>query len=207
MLAIKQKKMDVAEQTLKDGFKNNPKQFAFLQRLAFFYYAEGRKDDMLKTLQDIKSHAGQYAGAYMDVGDFYYRLGDGESAIREYREGMGKDQKQRANYQKHIIEVLMHQNKRQEAAAINQQILNENPADNDAKSLDATLKLDKGDVPHALDELRQVVTQSPDNFVAHFNLGRAYAMRREWEQARQQFDKAIELRSDYLVARIALEIG
>jgi tetratricopeptide (TPR) repeat protein len=203
-LAVRQRHLDVAEQVLKEGYQNNPKQYTFLQRLAFLYFAEKRHDDMIKTLQEIKSHAKEYAGAYMDVGDFYYRLGDGESAIREYREGMAKDATRRAAYEKHIIEVLMHQGKRAEAAGINEQILKDNPNDPDAKSLDASLRLDKGDILRALAELQQVVTQSPNNPVAHFNLGRAYAMRREWEQARQQFAKAIEIRGDYLAARLAM---
>jgi tetratricopeptide (TPR) repeat protein len=206
-LAIRQNRMDLAEQTLQEGYKNNPKHFEFLQRLALFYYVQKRNDDMAKTLQEIKRHANEYPNAYLDVGDFYYRLGDAESAIREYREGMSKDTKQRANYQKHIIEVLMHQGKRTEAAGLNAQILSENPNDPDSKSLDASLKLDRGgkdDVVHALAELQQVVTRAPDNPVAHFNLGRAYAMHGESEQARQQFERAIEIRSDYLAARIAI---
>ena len=203
-LAVRQKRLDEAEQVLREGYRNNPKQFAFLQRLALLYFAEKRNDDMIKTLQEIKAHAKEYPGAYMDVGDFYYRLGDGESAIREYREGMAKDPKRRAAYQKHVIEVLMRQGKRAEAAAINEQILKDDPNDADARSLDASLKLDKGDVQRALIELQQVVTQSPDNPVAHFNLGRAYAMRQEWEQARQQFSKAIEIRGDYLAAHLAM---
>jgi len=203
-LAVRQKRLDVAEEVLKEGYRNNPKQYVFLQRLAFLYFAEKRNDDMIKTLQEIKAHAAEYARAYLDVGDFYYRLGDADSAIHEYREGMTKDPKRKADYQKRIIEVLMRQGKRSEAASMNDQILKENANDPDAKSLDASLKLDRGDIVHALAELQQVVTQSPDNPVAHFNLGRAYAMRREWEQARQQFSQAIELRGDYLQARLAM---
>ena len=203
-LAIRQRRPDMAEDTLKQGYKNNPKHYEFLQRLALFYYVQKRTGEMANTLQEIKRHAGEYPNAYMDVGDFYFRLGDGESAVREYREGLAKDSKQRANYQKHIIEVLMHQGKQVEAAGINEQILKENPDDPDAKSLDASLKLEKGDVTHALAELQQVVTRAPDNPVAHFNLGRAYAMHGEAAQARQQFERAIEIRTDYLAARLAL---
>jgi tetratricopeptide (TPR) repeat protein len=39
--------------------------------------------------------------------------------------------------------------------------------------------------------------------VARFNLGRAHFARGEYEQARQEFDKAVELRPDYLPARLA----
>jgi len=49
-----------------------------------------------------------------------------------------------------------------------------------------------------------VVTHSPDNPVAQYNLGRAHAARGEWEQARQRFQKAIDLRPDYVLARLAL---
>jgi len=203
-LSYAENQMDAAEQVLKDGYRNNPKQFSFLEWLALFYWTQHRRDDMLNALGEIKKHASEYPRAYLDVGEFYYRLRDGDAAIREYNEGIEKDPKHRVDYQKRKIEVLMHQNKRAEAAGINQQILDQNPNDPDAKSLDATLKLDRGDIARALAELQQVVTQSPDNFIAHFNLGRAYAMQGQVEQARQQFNKSIELRPDYIAARIAL---
>jgi tetratricopeptide (TPR) repeat protein len=201
-----QNKPDEGEKLLKLAAQNNPKQYTFLTALAAHYAVLQRRDDMVKVLQDIKSHAKDYPDAYFKVGDFYLRLGDGDSAIREYNEGLQKekDAKRRADYQKRKIEVLMHQVKRSEAADLNQQILKENPNDNDAKGLAATLLLDKGDVAKALTELQAVVTRAPDNFVARFNLGRAYAMSNQAEQARQAFTKVIEQRPDYLPARIAL---
>jgi tetratricopeptide (TPR) repeat protein len=138
------------------------------------------------------------------VGDFYLMLGDGDSALREYRDGMAKDPKKKPVYQKRIIEVLMHQGKRVEAAEINNQILKANPEDNDARGLAATLLLDRGDIAKALAELQAVVTRDPTNPVAHYNLGRAHAARGEYAQAKQQFQKAIEIKPDYILARITL---
>jgi tetratricopeptide (TPR) repeat protein len=117
---------------------------------------------------------------------------------------MQADPKQKANYQKHMIEVLMHQGQRARAAEINNDILKANPKDNDARGLQATLLLDKGDIQKALAELQSVVTSAPDNFVAHHNLGRAHLARGEFEQARQQFMESIRLRPDYLPARLEL---
>jgi tetratricopeptide (TPR) repeat protein len=159
---------------------------------------------MAGILNQIKSHAKDYDQAYLTVGDFYLRMGDGESAVREYQEGIAKDAKKKATYQKRVIEVLMRQGKRSEAAEINSQILKENKNDNDARGLAASLLLDKGDIAKALAELQQVVTLAPDNPVSRYNLGRAHAMRNEYEQARQQFQKAIELRPDYVRARLAM---
>jgi tetratricopeptide (TPR) repeat protein len=203
-LYASQNRIEEGEKILKQAIQNNPKQYAFLTALAQHYSMLRRRDDMVKVLEQIKSHAKEFDQAYMVVGDFYFRLGDGDSAIREYREGMSKDAKKKAVYQKRMIEVLMRQNKRNEAADVMKQILKDNPQDNDAKGLEATFLLEKGDVNQALTELQGVVSRAPANAIARYNLGRAYAARGEWELARQMFQKAIETKPDYMVARFAL---
>jgi tetratricopeptide (TPR) repeat protein len=197
-------KRNVAEEILKTAYQNNPKQYGFLTLLALHYYGERRREAMIGVLDQIKSHAKDYDQAYVSVGDFYLRMGDGDSAIREYKEGIQKDPKKKSTYQKRVIEVLMRQGKRDEAAVVNKQILDADANDNDARGLSATFMLDRGDVLKALGELQGVVTRDPSNPVARYNLGRAFAARNEFEQARQQFQKAIELRPDYVLARLAL---
>lgn len=203
-LYLRQGNRDEGEKLLKLAFQNNPKDYSFLTTLALHYSTEGRRADMLNVLGQIKSHSKDFPRAYQVVGDFYIRLGDPDSAVREYKEGMVKDPAKKAIYQKSIMQVLIAQNKRGEAAELDQDILKENPNDSDARSLEASFLLDKGDVTRALTELQAVVTRTPDNAVARYNLGRAHLARSEWEQARQSFQKAIELRPDYLLARIAL---
>ena len=193
-----------AEALLKAGFRDNPKVFRFLIWLAEQYVAENRRDDMLGVLQQIKSKAAEYPRAYFDVGDFYLRVGDGDSAVKEYKEGIAKDAKNKADYEKRVIEVLMRQGKQAEAAAYTDQILKDNPKDPDAREVEAAVALDKGDVARALPELQQVVAAAPNNPVAHYNLGRAFFRHNEPEQARQHFARAIELRPQYTSARLAL---
>jgi tetratricopeptide (TPR) repeat protein len=202
VLRIQNKRAD-AEQLLKAGYQNNPKQYGFLTWLAEQYLTEGRKGDMLNVLAQLKSKVGEYPRAYLEAGDFYLRVGDPESAVREYQDGMVKDAKNRGTYQKRIVEVRARQGKMADAADVNDQILKENPKDADALGVKATLLLDKGEVTQALTGLQQAVTRAPDNPVAHYNLGRAYVLHSDIEQARQQFQKAIELRPDYLPARFA----
>ena len=193
-----------AEQVLKSAFENNPKQFGYLTLLAMHYYGRQRRDEMIAVLNQIKSHSKDFDQAFLTVGDFYLRMGDGDSAIREYKEGIAKDGKKKSTYQKRVIEVLMRQGKRSEAAELNAQILKESPNDIDSRGLAATFLLDKGDIAQAMAELQSVVTRAPDNPVSRYNLGRAHAARGEFEQARQQFQKAIEIRPDYILARLAL---
>jgi tetratricopeptide (TPR) repeat protein len=203
-LYIYQGKPDEGEKVLRLAFQNNPKKFSFLRALAMHFAMLHRRDDMVAVLQQIKNHVKEFDQAYLVVGDFYMLLADGDSAVREFREGITKDPKRKATYQKHIIEALMRQGKRAEAAEIATQILKDNPDDNDAKGLEASLLLDKGDVNRALQELQAVVTRAPENPVARYNLGRAHAALGQFEQARQMYQKAIELRPDYILARLAL---
>jgi tetratricopeptide (TPR) repeat protein len=201
---VLQNKTAEAEQILKTGAANNPKQVSFLVTLANHYSNLKRHDDMVAVLNQIKSHTKDFDRAYLVVGDFYFRNGDLAEALNQYKEGMAADAKQKPTYQKRMIEVLMRQNKRAEAADINAVILKENPKDSDARGLQASFLLDRGEVQRAISELQAVVNAAPDNFVARYNLGRAHVARGEWEQARQQFTDAIKQRSDYLPARLAL---
>ena len=52
--------------------------------------------------------------------DFYFRNGDSDQALTQYKEGMAADPKQKATYQKRMIEVLMRQGKRTESASPSQ---------------------------------------------------------------------------------------
>ena len=133
-----------------------------------------RHDQMVATLNQIKGHAKDFDRAYLVVGDFYFRNGDLAEALNQYKEGMTGDPKQKTTYQKRMIEILMRQSRRSEAADINAAILKDNPKDSDARGLQASLLLDRGDVQKAISELQAVVNAAPDNFVARYNLGRAH---------------------------------
>ena len=203
-LYVVQNRVADAEQILKAGAANNPKQVNLLVLLAGFYSNLKRHSDMVAVLDRIKSHAKDFDRAYLLVGDFYFRNGDSDQALAQYKEGMAADPKQKATYQKRMIEVLMRLDKRSDAADINAAILKENPKDSDARGLQASMLLDRGEVQKAISELQAVVNAAPDNFVARYNLGRAHVARGELEQGRQQFSEAIRERPDYIPGRLAL---
>ena len=105
-LYMMEQKTGEAEQLLKQGVQNNPKDPEFLERLAYHYGSLGRREDMLNVLGQIKAHAKDFQAVNQVVGDFYLRTGDAESALREYREGIVKDASHKAIYQKRVIELL-----------------------------------------------------------------------------------------------------
>jgi tetratricopeptide (TPR) repeat protein len=199
-----QNQPDRAEAILKKSIENNPQRYDLLINLAQHYYARKRRDEVVRVLENLKSHAKEYPQAFEQVGAFYFRLGDGAEAVRQYEEGLKANPDRKAFYQKLIIEVLMAQGKREDAKRVNDAILAADPKDTDALGLQAALLLDKGELQNAITKLQTVVTRSPGNFVAHFNLGRGLAEKGEMEPARAQFAEAVRLRPDYTAARLSL---
>ena len=191
-----------AEAILKRAIANNPKKYALLINLAQFYHDSKRRDDEIKVLETLKSHAKEYPEAFEQVGAFYFRLGDGAEAMRQYQEGMKANPERKIFYQKMTIEILMQQGKREEAKKINEAILAADPKDTDALGLQASLLMDKGDVQNAINQLQLVLARAPSNFVAHYNLGKGLAQKGDLEPARAQLDEAIRLRPDYTEARM-----
>lgn len=195
---------DDAEQVLKEQIRNNPKEHALLLNLAQHYYDLKKREEVVKVLEELKQRAKEYPQAYEKAGDFYFRLGDGAEAIRQYEEGLKSGVGNKSVYKKRMIEVYMAQGKRDEARKVNDEIREADPKDADAMALQAILLLDKGEIESAVSQLRTVVSRAPDNFVAHFNLGRGLLLKGEVENARARFAEAVRLRPQYLPARVAL---
>ena len=198
-----ERKLPEAEAILKKAIRNNPKESNLRLDLASYYLATNKRPELVSLLTEMKGNLKDFPQAYVQAGDFYMRVGRFDDAIKEFEEGIAKDPKNKVSYLKHEIETYIHQNRIDLATSKNEQILKIDAKDPEARGLKATLRLDQGDYTTALSELQSVVTARPNNYVAHFNLGRAHLGKGEIEQARQEFDKAVEIRPDYVVARLA----
>jgi tetratricopeptide (TPR) repeat protein len=200
---VSQRKVPEAEAILKDAIRNNPKDTQLRLTLARFYYATGKNAELVALMNQMKGDLKQFPNAYFQSGDFYLRVNNVDEAIKQYEEGIRKDPSRRNTYLKHEIEAYVRSGKPSLAYDKNELILKNDPKDPEARGLQATFMLDRGDINSAMSELQSVVTAKPNNYVAVFNLGRAHFARGEYEQARQEFDRAIQLRPDYLPARLA----
>jgi tetratricopeptide (TPR) repeat protein len=160
--------------------------------------------EIARIVENLEAHFKEYPDAFLMAGNFYVRIGDPERAIRQYNEGMAADTTRKVDYQKRIIEVFLLQNKSAQAYALNLEILQDHPHDPEARGLDASFRLDRGETDAAITELLSVLPEIPKNYVAHFNLGRAYFAKGDLEQSRRQYEAALELKPDYQPARQAL---
>ncbi len=199
-----QKRFGEAQEILKRGIANRPDDFTFRTMLAGFYFSQNNRPEMVRVLDEMKADLKRFPQAYLTAGDFYVRINDLSTGIKQYEEGEAKDPGRKKEYEKRQIEVMLRQGKKNEAYAKTLEMLKADPGDLDARAIKANFMLDRGEVTQAIGELQAVITAKPDNFVARFNLGRAYSSRGEYPQAMQQYREAFRLRPDYVAARNAL---
>ncbi len=204
---LRRKDLDKAEAVLRQRVANNPKEADGYIALAGHYFASSKRPEMLSVLNQVLSNRSAFPQANLLVGDFYFRIRDFDQALRLYDEGIRLDQKKKSEYQKRMIEALMFQGKRVEAAQLVDTLLKGNPSDLDARAMRAALILQGGkreELQNAINELQSIVSKMPNNAVVRYNLGRALLAKQELEQARLQFMEAIKIYPAYLPPRIAL---
>ncbi len=206
-IAMFQSKPDEAEKVLTLRVANNPKDAANRLRLAAHYFVNQKTAEMEKVLSETIARRSEFPNAFMDVGDFYYRVRDYERAAKMYQEGAKQAGPQARSYEKRLVEVRVAQNRSTEALELCEKILKDDPKDHEAIAMRASLWLYAGkpdQINTAISELLSVVNKMPENFVLRYNLGRALMAKGDIDSARVQFVDALKYRNDYLPARIAL---
>jgi beta-lactamase regulating signal transducer with metallopeptidase domain len=143
----------------------------------------------------------QPAQDYLRAGDALLRAGSNELALQKYGEGIDRHPEDRVTYQKRTIETLMRMNRKADAYAVNDDLLQNHPDDTDALTLRAAGLVDRGDTAEAIRILESVLARVPDNPVAHLNLGLAYAAQKQLDSARRQMDEALRLRGNFTRAQ------
>lgn len=186
---------------------NNPSDAASLLQLAAFYAVNAKPDLMKSALQQLLDHPKTFPQAHLMVGDFYGRMQRWPDALQQYDEGAKANPKGKIIYLKRTAEVWLAQGKGEQASQVVDEILKQDPSDEAAKAVKASLLLTSGQpekVSSAVTQFRQLVKNNPDNAVWRYNLGRALVASGDSTAARTSFEDAIKKRQDFLQPRMAL---
>jgi tetratricopeptide (TPR) repeat protein len=198
------KKPAEAEGVIRQKVENNPQQSAYLLQLAAHYYAAKRFDDMEAVIRRLADEK-QFPDGHMLAGDFFFlRAREFDRAQREYEAGIKAIPKDKAAYQKRLVELLATTGKNADANQLLAAILKDNPKDGDAIAMRAALMLQTGNrdqINQAANDLQSLVTKSPDNHLLRYNLARAEIAKGDIERARLELEAAIKIRTDFIVAR------
>ncbi len=205
---MRRNRPDDAEKILKLKQEKNPKQASYVLELAQHYYLLKRRPEMdaaMRTLTDEKT----YPEGHLLAGDFFFfRAREWDHAEDQYNAGMKAFPKDKAIYQKRLVELYANQTaKRREANDMLAAILKDNPKDSDAIAMRAALQLQTGDLEQinmAANDLQSLVTKNPKNHLLRFNLARALLAKNQIDAARIQLEEAVRLRPDFVMARQTL---
>ncbi len=204
---IRTNRLADAERIMKSKIDNNPKVADNYLQLAAHYYSQKRRPEMLAALDRLTSNMADFPIAPLLVGDFFLRIKDVDLAMQNYEKGAKQNDKDKHMYQKRMIEAYVLQDRRQQATDVLTQILKEDPKDDEALAIRASLQMmtgSKDTLQSAINDLQTVVSRLPDNPVVRFNLGRAHLAKGNVQQAKIQFEESLKLRPDYLLPRVAL---
>lgn len=198
------KRPDDAEKILKLKSDNNPQRANYLMQLAVHYYLLNRRSDMDAIIQRVTDEK-KFPEGHLLAGDFFYfRAREFDHAEIQYEAAMKAFPKDKAIYQKRLVELNATQGKKQEANQLIASILKDNPKDNDAIAMRAALMLTTGDrqqINIAANDLQSLVSKTPHNHLLQFNLARALIAKGDIEGARLHLEEAVKIRTDFIAAR------
>jgi len=200
----REKRLTDAEELLKLKTANNPESSDFILQLAAHYYVTKRRPEMDATLLRLADEK-KFPEGHLVAGDFYFfRLREFDAAQRQYEMGIKDFPKDKAQYQKRLVELNATQGKSNEANQLLAAILKDDPKDSDAIAMRAALMLSTGNreqINLAANDLQGLVAKTPQNHLLRFNLARALLAKGEIEPARIQLEEAVKIRADFLAAR------
>lgn len=201
------KRTDDALAVLKTRVANHPKNTRFRSQLAAFHYINNQREEGNRLLEELLAKESEFAGARMEVGDFYARVRDFDRALKIYSDGLAKNDSNKLSYRLKRVLAFVATGRLEEANKEVETALAESPNNNDAMSLRASLQLQSGDrekTTAAIADLQTLIGREPRNPVIRYNLARAHQSRGEIDAARVQFAEAVKIREDFVAAHIGL---
>ncbi|HYL37652.1 MAG TPA: tetratricopeptide repeat protein [Bryobacteraceae bacterium] len=196
-----------AASILKLKIANNPRQPRYAIRLADFYWRLGRQAEALDTIAKMLSQGDDQPARHLAAGDFYGAVERWQDATRQFEEGMRLAPSQKLLFEKRIADTLLAQDKRTEAAALVDEILKQQPQDEEARRIRAGLKLKSNDpqaIASAVSEYQALLREKSDDPVLHYDLALAFVAKGDPAAARSEFQEAIRRQPSYLLPRTAL---
>jgi cellulose synthase operon protein C len=192
-----------AEQQFKHAIDVDPKDPAPRAALVRLLMQEGKKDETESFLRQTKKDLSGNPEGYRMLGDYYFATGDLDKATAEYT-SLHDDHPKDPQVKKNYIQLLILKNRLDEASKLNNEILKSNARDVDGLVYKGQIQLRQNNANGAVDSLQSALRNDPDNAVAHYQLGIAFAQQHNDGRAESEWREAVRLRPDLTDAQRAL---
>jgi tetratricopeptide (TPR) repeat protein len=194
-----------AERLLKDRIAANPATLQARLQLARHYLVAHKEAELSEVLKQVLDNSRDFPDARLAIGNFYIANKRPDEALRVFQAGAAQGGKLKTEYQELSAEVLVSMGKSAQAIPVLQDILKADPANIDARSLRAAIRLESrtaDDAQAAFAELTELVAEKPNDAMIHYNLGRAWLAKGNTEAALSQFREGLKQNPQLLQARV-----
>jgi tetratricopeptide (TPR) repeat protein len=202
-----QKLLAQAEDILKLKVANNPDEPGYVSQLAQFYWHSGKQSQALDLVAKMLEKGGQPARVHLAAGDFYGSVAHWDQAKQQFEQGLAAAPDQKTLYQKKIVNVLLAQGNKDQAAPLVDEILKKAPQDEEALRIRARLRFESGRadaVRAAVEDYKFLLQRHNNDPRLHFDMGRAKERIGEYGVAKSEYKEAIRLQTNYFAPRLGL---
>ncbi len=196
-------RLDDAEHEFRDAIAAGPDKMAPRTALAGLYMAEGKPDRAENTLEQAKQDLPHDPECLLALSNFYYVTGNLDKAVGEY-DALYAAHPSDITIKKKYIQLLIQTKHYDKAQQLDNEILQANANDSDALVYRSQMQISEGDINDAAQTLQTVVTNAPNDSLAHYVLGVALNKQGYPERAESEWKEALQLNPNFLDAQRAI---
>jgi len=171
--------------------------------LARLYFAQGKVPEAEQVLTDAKNQLSSNPLAYRMLGDSYLTRGLTDKAVTEFG-ALSAKYHDDLSVRKTYIQLLILNNRLDEATQLDEQILKKSPHDAEALVLRGQIQLRRHNLADAISTLQGALKDSLENATGHYQLGLAFAENGNIAQAETEWREAVRIRPAFHEAWLSL---
>jgi tetratricopeptide (TPR) repeat protein len=186
--------LDAAETTLRRALKDFPNDRTVKLSLVEFLSARRGRDVAQDELRKMIAAAPQEYDLQFALAKLYREVGENQKAEAVYRGVIGQERTNPPGLtaRNGLAEIRMQQNDTGAALALANEVLVQNPRDNDALVIRGNIELARNDPRDAIADLRAVLRDQPDSAPVLRTLSRAHLANGEPQIAEEVMRRAVE---------------
>jgi tetratricopeptide (TPR) repeat protein len=186
-----QGKVPLSVQTIRTGIQKNPDAEELYAGLARSLFATGDSAGGEQALADLRARRGSSPTAQRAIGDVYTEQSQPDKAMQAYQEGLRRDPKNN-ELRMSVLQGFLAQGKVREATEINEQALKDDPKNPAFRVGHARITMaSPANQAAGIEELKKIISDSPDYSDAHYYLGQAYLAQGNGKDATGEFEDAV----------------
>jgi len=192
-----------AENSLKQAIQLDPRSLRSRQLLARVYLAQNRKADAEQVMIQAKNDLGGEENTYRVLADYYVGVGELDKATAEFA-ALSAQYPKDLTVKDDYIDLLLRQDKLEEAKKLDDEILKKTPKDPGARMLQGGIQNRNKQFAEAINTLQNALKDSPELAAGHYELGFALSKIGDWGRAEQEWREAVKLQPRLTDAQLAL---